>query len=101
MPCCLSLSSSRKKAEFRGLVKAYNLGMQEKMAKGLSVDQAHEMVQKNMENNPTFYTNTHTLAQFGNLLENNDCDGSNPHCLNKTVFWKSMKKSYKYQNHLP
>jgi hypothetical protein len=60
--------------------------MQEEMAKGLSVDQAHEMVQKNMESNPTFYTNTNTLSPFGNLLENKDCDGSNPHCLNKTVF---------------
>jgi hypothetical protein len=88
-----------KSKEFRGLVRAYNLGMQEEIGKfGGDVNKAHEMVVKKMQENPYEYEDTHTLAQYGNILENKDCDGTNPHCVNKEVFWKAMKKSYAYQN---
>jgi hypothetical protein len=39
-----------------------------------------------------------SFAKYGNLIANPECDGSNPLCLKKDIFWKAMKKSYKYQN---
>lgn len=88
-----------KSKEFRGLVRAYNLGMQDEIGRfGGDVNKAHAEVVKKMTANPYEYEDTHTLAQYGNILENKDCDGSNPHCVNKEVFWKAMKKSYTYQN---
>jgi hypothetical protein len=88
-----------KSKEFRGLVRAYNLGMEEELAKsGGDVEKAHAAVVKNLQNNPYEYEDTNTFAKYGNILENKDCDGTNPHCVNKDVFWKAMKKSFKYQN---
>ena len=88
-----------KSKEFRGLVRAYNLGMEEEIGKFKGdYDKAHAEVVKKMQANPYEYEDTHTLAQYGNVLENKDCDGTNPHCVNKEVFWKAMKKSYKYQH---
>ena len=87
-----------KSKEFRGLVRAYNLGMQEELAKaGGDVEKAHAAVVKAMLTNPYEYEDSNTFAKYGNILENKDCDGSNPHCVNKEVFWQAMKKSYKYQ----
>ncbi|MDD4352057.1 MAG: hypothetical protein PHU71_03705 [Candidatus Gracilibacteria bacterium] len=84
--------------EFRGLVRAYNLGMEEELAKaGGNVDKAHAAVLKNLESDPYTYEDQNTFAKYGNLIENKNCDGSNPHCIDHDVFWKSMKKSYKYQ----
>ena len=88
-----------KSKEFRGLVRAYDLGMQEEIGKfGGDVDKAHAEVVKKMQQNPYEYEDSNTFAKYGNVLENKDCDGTNPHCVNKDVFWKAMKKSYKYQN---
>jgi hypothetical protein len=93
------VKSQAKSAEFRGLVKAYNGGMQEELAKfGGDVDKAHAEVTKKLSEDPYAYAEGNTFAKYGNLIENNECDGSNPHCLNKNVFWKAMKKSYKYQH---
>ncbi len=88
-----------KNQEFRGLVRAYNLGMKEELEKhGGDVEKAHAAVVKTMSANPYNYEDSSSFAKYGNLLENPDCDGKNPHCLQKDVFWKAMKKSYKYQN---
>jgi hypothetical protein len=88
-----------KSAEFRGLVKAYDTGMQEELAKtGGDVEKAHANVIANLEKNPYTYEDSNTFAKYGNLIENKDCDGTNPHCIKKDVFWKAMKKSYTYQN---
>lgn len=88
-----------KSKEFRGLVRAYNLGMEEEIGKfGGDVNRAHAEVVKKMQANPYEYEDSNTFAKYGNVLENKDCDGTNPHCLNKEVFWKAMKKSYKYQH---
>lgn len=93
------VKAEAKSAEFRGLVRAYNLGMEEELAKvGGDVEKAHAAVIANLMKDPYTYEDSHTFAQYGNLIENKDCDGSNPHCLNKEVFWKSMKKSYIYQH---
>lgn len=90
-----------KSAEFRGLVSAYNKGMEEEIAKaGGDVEKAHANTIANLEKNPYSYEDKNTFAKYGNLIENKECDGSNPHCLKKDVFWKAMKKSYKYQNEL-
>jgi len=97
-----ALNTVKKEAqseEFRGLVKAYDDGMAEELGKaGGNVDKAHEAVVKKLMQDPYSYASGDSFAKYGNLIENKDCDGSNPHCLNKEVFWKSMKKSYKYQN---
>jgi hypothetical protein len=93
------VKAEAKSAEFRGLVRAYNMGMAEEIGKfGGDVEKAHASVAANLMNDPYSYEDSHTFAQYGNLIENKDCDGSNPHCLNKEVFWKAMKKSYTYQN---
>jgi hypothetical protein len=94
-----TVKAEAKSKEFRGLVRAYNLGMEEELAKaGGDVNKAHENVVKNLNANPYNYEDQNTFAKYGNLIENKDCDGSNPHCINKDVFWKAMKKSYNYQH---
>ncbi|MDD2656278.1 MAG: hypothetical protein PHQ18_01765 [Patescibacteria group bacterium] len=93
-----TVQKEAKSAEFRGLVRAYNLGMEEELAKaGGDVDKAHAAVTANLQKDPYMYEDKNTFAKYGNILENKDCDGSNPHCVNKEVFWKAMKKSFKYQ----
>jgi hypothetical protein len=87
-----------KSQEFRGLVRAYNKGMEEELAKaGGDIEKAHAAVVNNLNNNAYVYEDKNTFAKYGNLIENKECDGSNPHCLKKDIFWKAMKKSYKYQ----
>jgi hypothetical protein len=94
-----TVKKEAKSAEFRGLVRAYNLGMQEELAKaGGDIERAHAAVTANLQKDPYTYEDQNTFAKYGNILENKDCDGSNPHCINRDVFWKAMKKSYKYQN---
>ncbi len=94
-----TVKKEAKSAEFRGLVRAYDLGMQEELAKaGGDVERAHAAVVANLQKDPYMYEDKNTFAKYGNLLENKDCDGSNPHCISRDVFWKAMKKSYKYQN---
>ncbi len=94
-----NVKKEAKSQEFRGLVRSYNLGMKEELAKhGGDVDKAHEAVISKMTKNPYEYEDKNTFAKYGNILENPDCDGKNPHCIEKDVFWKAMKKSYKYQN---
>ena len=86
-------------AEVRGLVSAYDKGMEEELGKaGGNVEKAHAIVVKNLSADPYSYATGDSFAKYGNLIENKDCDGSNPHCLNKEVFWKAMKKSYQYQH---
>jgi len=88
-----------KSAEFRGLVNAYDKGMEEELAKmNGNVELAHATVIKNLTADPYAYAEKDSFAKYGNLIENKDCDGSNPHCINKEVFWKAMKKSYIYQH---
>jgi hypothetical protein len=94
-----TVKKEAQSAEFRGLVRAYNKGMEEELAKaGGNVDKAHAAVTANLQKDPYMYEDKNTFAKYGNILENKDCDGSNPHCIQKDVFWKAMKKSYKYQN---
>lgn len=94
-----AVKGEAKSKEFRGLVRAYNLGMEEELGKfGGDVNKAHAEVVKKMQTNPYEYEDSNTFAKYGNVLENKDCDGTNPHCVNKEVFWKAMKKSYKYQH---
>ena len=97
-----ALSEVQKQAqsdEFRGLVKAYDDGMAEELGKvNGNVNAAHDIVVQKLSADPYAYATGDSFAKYGNLIENKECDGSNPHCLNKEVFWKSMKKSYKYQN---
>ena len=72
--------------------------MEEELEKaGGDVDKAHEAVVKNLQDDPYRYEDSHTYAHYQNLLQNKDCDGTNPHCIQRDVFWKAMKKSYKYQ----
>ncbi|HBB38398.1 MAG: hypothetical protein UV82_C0016G0003 [Candidatus Magasanikbacteria bacterium GW2011_GWD2_43_18] len=93
-----TVQKEAKSAEFRGLVRAYNLGMEEELAKaGGDVDKAHAAVTANLQKDPYMYEDKNTFAKYGNILENKDCDGTNPHCVNKEVFWKAMKKSFTYQ----
>lgn len=93
------VKGAAKSAEFRGLVKAYSTGMTEEMSKnGGDVERAHVQVMINMNADPYHYTSRSTLSKFGNILENKDCDGTNPHCIQRDVFWKAMKKSYQYQH---
>lgn len=93
-----TVKKEAKSAEFRGLVRAYNLGMAEELAKaGGDVEKAHEAVTKNLQDDPYRYEDSHTYAHYQNLLQNKDCDGTNPHCIQRDVFWKAMKKSFKYQ----
>jgi len=93
-----TVQKEAKSAEFRGLVRAYNLGMEEELAKaGGDIDKAHAAVTANLQKDPYMYEDKNTFAKYGNILENKDCDGTNPHCVNKEVFWKAMKKSFKYQ----
>ncbi|MBU1895493.1 hypothetical protein KJ641_01330 [Patescibacteria group bacterium] len=93
-----TVKKEAKSAEFRGLVRAYNLGMEEELSKaGGDVDKAHEAVTKNLQDDPYRYEDSHTYAHYQNLLQNKDCDGTNPHCIQRDVFWKAMKKSFKYQ----
>jgi len=94
-----TVKKEAKSKEFRGLVRAYNLGMQEELSKhGGSVEKAHAAVVAKLNSNPYEYEDQNTFAKYGNLIENKSCDGSNPHCIDKDIFWKSMKKSYSYQN---
>ncbi len=94
-----TVKKEAKSAEFRGLVRAYNLGMEEELAKaGGNIERAHEIVTANLQKDPYMYEDKNSFAKYGNVLENKDCDGTNPHCINRDVFWKAMKKSYKYQN---
>ncbi|MDO8260958.1 MAG: hypothetical protein Q7T50_05705 [Candidatus Magasanikbacteria bacterium] len=94
-----TVKKEAKSAEFRGLVRAYDLGMKEELEKaGGNVEKAHAAVVENMQKDPYTYEDKNTFAKYGNILENKDCDGTNPHCVKKDVFWKAMKKSYKYQN---
>jgi hypothetical protein len=94
-----TVKAEAKSKEFRGLVRAYNLGMAEELGKaGGDVNKAHENVVKALYANPYNYEDQNTFAKYGNIIENKDCDGSNPHCINKDVFWKAMKKSYSYQH---
>lgn len=94
-----SVKQEAKSMEFRGLVRAYNLGMEEELSKhGGDIEKAHEAVLKKMDENPYEYEKDNTYAKYGNILLNKDCNGSNPHCIEKDIFWKAMKKSFKYQN---
>jgi len=94
-----TVKKEAKSAEFRGLVKAYNDGMAEELGKfGGDVNKAHAEVVKKINADPYTYASGNSFAKYGNLIENNSCDGSNPHCIQKDVFWKSMKKSYNYQH---
>lgn len=94
-----TVKKEAKSAEFRGLVRAYNLGMEEEISKADgNIEKAHAMVAKNLEEDPYRYEDSHTFAHYQNILQNKDCDGSNPHCIKRDVFWKAMKKSYEYQN---
>ncbi len=94
-----SVQGYAKSAEFRGLVRAYNKGMEEELAKSKGdVEKAHAAVVKQLYTNSYEYEDQNTFAKYGNVLENKDCDGSNPHCIKHDVFWKAMKKSYQYQH---
>ena len=94
-----TVKAEAKSAEFRGLVGAYNSGMAEEIGKFKGdVERAHAEVVKKLMADPYTYASGNSFAKYGNLIENKDCDGTNPHCLNKEVFWKAMKKSYKYQH---
>ncbi|MDD3861605.1 MAG: hypothetical protein PHP74_01820 [Candidatus Gracilibacteria bacterium] len=94
-----NVKAEAKAKEFRGIVRAYNLGMEEELKKaGGNIEKAHATVMKKMQENPYEYEDQNTFAKYGNLLENGDCNGKNPHCLDKEVFWKAMKKSYTYQS---
>ena len=94
-----TVKKEAQSAEFRGLVKAYDDGMAEELGKfGGNVDKAHAEVVKKLSADPYTYASGDSFAKYGNLIENKDCDGTNPHCIQKDVFWKAMKKSYKYQN---
>lgn len=91
--------TTAKSMEFRGLVKAYDQGMAEEIGKFKGdVEKAHAEVVKKLSADPYTYADGDSFAKYGNLIENKDCDGSNPHCIKRDVFWKAMKKSYKYQN---
>lgn len=93
------VKEAAKSAEFRGLVNAYDKGMEDELGKaGGNVELAHQRVVKSLMADPYSYAQGDSFAKYGNLIENKDCDGSNPHCVNKTVFWKAMKKSYTYQH---
>ncbi|HBU07593.1 MAG TPA: hypothetical protein DEB09_05975 [Candidatus Magasanikbacteria bacterium] len=94
-----TVKAEAKSMEFRGLARAYDLGMAEEVGKfGGDVERAHAEVVRKMMANAYEYEDGNPYAKYGNVLENKDCDGSNPHCVNKEVFWKAMKKSYKYQH---
>lgn len=88
-------------SEFRWLVWAYNDWMKEELEKyNWDVEKAHLAVTKNLQEDPYRYENDRVLSKYGNLIENKECweGNNNPLCLNKDIFFKAMKKSYKYQN---
>jgi hypothetical protein len=101
LPLSASLSAVKKfaeDAEFRGLVSAYDYGMKEELGKFKGdYDKASVEVVKRLNEDPTYYGSSSKIAQYGNLLANKDCDGTNPHCIKRDVFWAAMKKSYVYQ----
>lgn len=93
-----TVKQEAQSAEFRGLVRAYDKGMEEELGKaGGDVNKAHAAVVANLQKDAYTYEDKNTFAKYGNILENKDCDGSNPHCISRDVFWKAMKKSYQYQ----
>jgi len=97
-----TVKKEAQSSEFRGLVKAYDDGMAEELSKfGGNVDKAHAEVVKKLSADPYAYATGDSFAKYGNLIANPECDGSNPLCLKKDIFWKAMKKSYKYQNPAP
>lgn len=94
-----TVKAEAQSMEFRGLVKAYDDGMAEEIGRfGGNVEKAHAAVIQKLQQDPYTYASGDSFAKYGNLLENKDCDGSNPHCINREVFWKAMKKSYQYQH---
>jgi hypothetical protein len=91
-------------SEFRWLVNAYNDGMIEELGNyKWDIEKAHEAVVNNLKADAYRYENYDngaTFSKYGNLMANQECwpKNSNPLCLNKDIFFKAMKKSYKYQN---
>lgn len=89
---------------FRWMVWAYNKWMEEELANhNWNIEKAHEAVTKNLKQDAyryEDYADWITFAKYGNLMENKECSdkNKNPLCLNKDIFFKAMKKSYKYQN---
>lgn len=102
LPIGIAISAVNKFAtdtEFRGLVRLYNVGMEDELAKtGGDRARAHAEVVKNLEADPTYYGESSGLVGQNNLLVNKDCDGTNPHCINRQVFWQAMQKSYDHQH---
>jgi hypothetical protein len=90
-----------KNSEFRWLVNAYNKWMQEELASyNWDIEKAHKAVQKRLQEDPYYYEDKRVFSKYWNLIENKECwpKNNNPLCLNKDIFFKAMKKSYKYQN---
>ena len=89
---------------FRGMVWAYNDWMEEELANHWwNIEKAHAAVVNNLQSDAyryEYYDDGITFAKYGNLMANEGCwpKNSNPLCLDKDVFFKAMKKSYKYQN---
>ena len=93
-----------KDSEFRWLVHTYNNWMLEELANNnWDIDKTHEIVSKNLKEDPyryEYYKEWITHSKYGNLIWNEECSdkNKNPLCINRDVFFKAMKKSYKYQN---
>lgn len=90
-----------KNSEFRWLVNAYDKWMAEELSNyNWNIEAAHEAVKKRLQEDPYYYEDKRVFSKYGNLIENQECwpKNNNPLCLNKDIFFKAMKKSYKYQN---
>ena len=89
---------------FRWMVWAYNDWMEEELSNHWwDVEKAHAAVVENLQSDAyryEYYDDWITFAKYGNLMANEACwpKNKNPLCLDKGVFFKAMKKSYKYQN---
>jgi len=97
-----SVKDWAQKSEMRGLVHAYDAGMEEALPKvGGDVEKAHALVVKALEQDPYAYSDPNAaggdFVKYGNLLQEG-CGKENPHCVQHGVFWKAMKKSYEYQH---
>lgn len=91
--------------EFRDAVRAYNRIVSENVASGQSLEQAHRDAVSTLSD-PLEVAVGHggTVGGTGsggyvNLLQQ-ECNGNNPHCLNKDIFFRAMKKSYKQINNI-
>lgn len=83
---------------FLGLARAYNRRREALQAEnpGLSAEELHARTVQQVKDDP-YQDNTQlAVVKHGNLIENGECDGSNPLCIQSDVWWTALEKTYRY-----